>query len=92
MTTIEKIENIDKLMEEYQVNDVYSLIEALQKGNQTKTEKLQKKIDELEELITKLKIIPFIDSIDFDTVKTSEFDDVAYMRRRININFLLNRR
>ena len=89
MTTIEKIENIDKLMEEYQVNDVYSLIEALQKGNQTKTEKLQKRIDKLEELITKLKIIPFIDSIDFDTVKTSEFDDVAYMRRRININFLL---
>ena len=31
MTTIEKIENIDKLMEEYQVNHVYSLIEALKK-------------------------------------------------------------
>ena len=42
MTTIEKIENIDKLMEEYQVNDVYSLIEALKKGNQTKIDELQK--------------------------------------------------
>ena len=89
MTTIEKIENIDKLMEEYQVNDIYSLIEALKKGNQPEIEKLQKRINELEELITKLRIKPFIDYIDFDTVKESVMDDVAYLRRRINISFLL---
>lgn len=89
MTTIEKIENIDKLMEEYQVNDVYSLIEALEKGNQTKIDELQKTIKDYQQIIRKLNIGAFVGDIDFDTVKTSAIDDVAYLRRRVNINFLL---
>ena len=31
MTTVEKLERIDELMEKYEVNDVYSLIEAMEK-------------------------------------------------------------
>lgn len=89
MTTIEKIENIDKLMGEYQVNDVYSLIEALEKGNQTKIDELQKTIEDYQQIIRKLNIGAFVGDIDFDTVKTSAIDDVAYLRRRVNINFLL---
>ena len=60
MTTIEKMENIDKLMEEYQVNDVYSLIEALEKGNQTKIDELQKTIKDYQQIIRKLNNINIV--------------------------------
>ena len=89
MTTLEKIENIDKLMEKYKVNDVYSLIETMEKGNQKQIDELQKIIDAYREIIKKIKIDIFLESIDFDTVKTSAIDDVDYNRRRVNINFLL---
>lgn len=45
MTTLEKIENIDKLMEQYQVGDVYSLIEKLQENQ--RTEEAETKLKDL---------------------------------------------
>lgn len=43
MTTVEKIERMDELMEKYGVNDVYSLIEAMEKESYPELAKILNK-------------------------------------------------
>lgn len=90
MTTLEKIENIDKLMEQYQVGDVYSLIEKMQENQKTEQEEaLASRCDYLEKLYADLKISAFINEIDFDTIKVNVQNDLQTNKPRIVISFYI---
>lgn len=91
MTTLEKIENIDKLMEQYQVGDVYSLIEKLQENQRTEEdETIKSDYDYLKGLYDKLKISQFISNVDFDTIQTRLENDVQSNKPRVVISFYLD--
>lgn len=91
MTTLEKIENIDKLMEQYQVGDVYSLIEKLQENQRTEEdETIKSDYDYLKGLYNKLKISQFISNVDFDTVQTRVENDTQANKPRVIISFYLD--
>lgn len=91
MTTLEKIENIDKLMEQYQVGDVYSLIEKLQKNQRTEEdETIKSDYDYLKGLYDKLKISQFIRNVDFDTIQTRVENDIQANKPRVVVSFCLD--
>lgn len=54
MTTIEKIERMDELMEKYGVNDVYSLIEVMEKESYPELAKALEKGKEAKEKLNSL--------------------------------------
>ena len=91
MTTLEKIENIDKLMEQYQVNDVYSLIKELYANQRTKADdEIVSENDYLNGLYEKLNITEFISNIDFDTIQTKVENDTKLNKPRVVISFYLD--
>lgn len=91
MTTLEKIENIDKLMEQYKVNDVYSLIEELLKNQRTEQDDIiQSEWDYLKGLYDDLKISQFISNVDFDTIQTKVLDDKQVNKPKVVISFYLD--
>lgn len=91
MTTLEKIENIDKLMEQYQVGDVYSLIEKLHENQRTEEdETIKSDYDYLKGLYNKLKISQFISNVDFDTIQARVEKDIQLNRPRVVISFYLD--
>ena len=91
MTTLEKIENIDKLMEQYQVGDVYSLIENLQENQRTEEdETIKSDYDYLKGLYDKLKISQFLSNVDFDTIQTRVENDIQSNKPRVVVSFYLD--
>lgn len=91
MTTLEKIENIDKLMEQYKVNDIYSLIEELLKNQRTEQDDIiQSEWDYLKGLYDDLKISQFISNVDFDTIQTKVLDDKQVNKPKVVISFYLD--
>lgn len=91
MTTLEKIENIDKLMEQYQVGDVYSLIEKLEENKKPEDyEEIASENDFLKGLYAKLKITKFLSNIDFDTIQTRLENDIQANKPRVVISFYLD--
>lgn len=91
MKTLEKIENIDKLMEQYQVGDVYSLIEKLEENKKPEDyAEIVSENDFLKGLYDKLKITKFLSNIDFDSIKTSVENDIQSNKPRAVISFYLD--
>ena len=91
MTTLEKIENIDKLMKQYKVNDIYSLIEELLKNQRTEQDDIiQSEWDYLKGLYDDFKISQFISNVDFDTVQTKVVDDKQVNKPKVIISFYLD--
>lgn len=55
MTTVEKIERMDELMEKYGVNDVYSLIEAMEKESYPELARVLQKGTKGREMLNELR-------------------------------------
>lgn len=91
MTTLEKIENINKIMEQYQVGGVYSLIEKLQANQRTEQDDIiASECDYLKGLYDKLKISQYLSNIDFDTIQTRVENDIQSNKPRVIISFYLD--
>ena len=91
MTTLEKIENIDKLMSEYGVNDVYSLIEKLVENQRTEEDdSIKCEYDFYKGLYKDLHIDQFLSNIDYDTIQTKVVNDKQVNKPRVVISFYLD--